>query len=124
MILVVNGHDLTPFLLAHECKMSRSVAEGENAGVTIGNDRIRDVLGYRVSFQAVFAELTPQKLEWLEYTVLRRGLTDLRVTFEDMGRMRTTLMHSSPNFESTIITVEGKRKGVTCSFIELNNRRY
>jgi len=127
MILIVDNHVLTPLLLAHQCKVTRSVAEGENAGNTIGNDRIRDVLGYRVAFQAVFCDLTPEQLAWLEYTVLRRGLGEHRVTFEDMGIMRTTLMHSSPNFESTIVTVHNDvnfRKGATCSFIELNNRRF
>ena len=126
MILIVDRHDLTPYLLAHQCKVTRNVAEGANAMVTIGNDRIQDVLGYRVAFLAVFADLTPDELGWLEYDVLKRGLRDHMVTFEDFGVMRTTLMHSSPNFESTIETWHkdrNYRKGATCSFIELRNNR-
>ena len=122
-ILTIDGHDLIPYLVANSCKVSRSVAEGENAMNTMGNDRLRDVLGFRCSIQAVFAPLTKSEIAWLEHTVLRRGMYDHNVYFDDFGIMRTAIMHGSPNFEITITTLEGKRKGAVCSFIDLYNQK-
>ena len=118
----VDGKNLTPFLLGGKCIVTRNVAEGINGVTTSNNDRIRDVIGYRCSTLLVFGKLPKDIMSWLEYDVLKRGLYEHTVIFDDHGRERTALMHPSPNSSWTAETINGLRSDGQTSFIDMFNQ--
>ena len=124
-MLIVDGHDLTDFIIAGEYQVSREEINGPNAGRTMDAKMHLDYLTYKRKVEARFAPLTREEWNYIEHGVLRKSAAPLgnapeawhSVEFEDFGVQATMKAYSS-SFGGAISTISGKRVGARASFIE------
>ena len=115
-MFIVDGHDLTRYVLAGGYAGNRFDLEGRNSGRTMDTKMHRDYLGYKRKLEIRFRPLAKDEWRYIEHDVLR-GKPWSMVQHEDFGVTATLKMYHSSHC-GTISTISGKRIGAAVNFIE------
>ena len=115
-VFVVDGHDLTRYILYNSYADGRNDLDGPNAGRTLDGKMHRDYLGYKRKLEIKFRPLTNSEWQYIEHGVLR-GNPWHNVYHDDFGIMATVRMYHSA-FSGTVSTITGWRLGAAVNFIE------
>ncbi len=117
-LLIVNGYDLTKYLIEGGLGESRNDLDGPNAGRTMDGYNHRDYITFKRKYEAKWRSLKKEELAFIEHTVLR-GRPYHDVWMEDFGiPMDATIQMTCSSHSGTIGTITGKRKGYACNFVE------
>ena len=115
-MLIVDGHDLTRFVVSGGYAVSRNDVDGRNAGRTMDAKMHRDYITFKRKLEIKFRPLSKDEWRYIEHDILR-GKPWNMVRHEDFG-VDVTLKMMQSSFCGTISTVSGKRIGAAVNFIE------
>ena len=115
-MLIVDGHDLTEYVMYEGYSNARNDLDGPNAGRTLDGKMHRDYVTYKRKLEIKFRPLTPSEWRYIEHDVLR-GKASHTVIHDDFGVTVELVMYKS-SFSGTVSSVTGRRIGAAVNFIE------